>query len=471
MGRFFGVAFSEAEGSFSDAEREDLLRVLRFLRPKPCPVPLTRIGGDGDGAYLLPQDLDGIVACFSPGVSNSKDFEDALYRSHGIGSHMCDFTSDLHRLKTPLIEGAQSFEKKWLDVDGGAESLSLADWVSARAPGEQDLILQIDIEGAEYRNLLNTPREVLRRFRIIVMELHGLARLNDAAVFRDVLRPFFLALEQDFVSVHAHPNNCAPQVMVEHAGMRVPQVLELTLLRKDRIGAGRDGIAPQLPHPLDLGRNVRSNPPEFLDDSWLDGPRPVESELKRLRDELDFAQERRYTEAEMRKLRRDLRAALGWLLARTDRSPAATLPPGAVEIAEGRPFMLDAAHAGRARRGVVRRKTPFFFHTALKVGPRITIDLQQPHHVDRIVVTNRSDGLLPHRAAGLFAVLHLEPEPDGGRAHAFALDEEFLSGRVAEASLTLPSVRARHVTLTSPLQTALHFANVRVFGTPAAVDR
>lgn len=76
-----------------------------LLRPRPCPARLIRIGGALDGAYLVPDDLDGIEACFSPGVSNRKDFEDELTKTYSIKCHMCDFSSSLHRFKTPLIDG------------------------------------------------------------------------------------------------------------------------------------------------------------------------------------------------------------------------------------------------------------------------------------------------------------------------------------------------------------------------------
>lgn len=93
---------------------------------------------------------------------------------HGIPCHMCDHSSNVEAFATPLIEGRQTFLKKWLDVTGAADSVALADWVALRAPGTADLLLQMDIEGAEYRNLLGTPDDVLRRFRIVVLELHGL---------------------------------------------------------------------------------------------------------------------------------------------------------------------------------------------------------------------------------------------------------------------------------------------------------
>lgn len=76
---------------------------IGLLRPVPCPYPLVRIGGDSDGAYLIPDDLDGITNCFSPGVNNYKSFEDELSLRYGITCHMCDFTSDVERFKTPLV--------------------------------------------------------------------------------------------------------------------------------------------------------------------------------------------------------------------------------------------------------------------------------------------------------------------------------------------------------------------------------
>ena len=36
---------------------------------------LIRIGGSKDGGYLVPNDLSGIQACFSPGVSDLADFK------------------------------------------------------------------------------------------------------------------------------------------------------------------------------------------------------------------------------------------------------------------------------------------------------------------------------------------------------------------------------------------------------------
>jgi hypothetical protein len=42
---------------------------MRSLAPIDTGIPLDRVGGDGDGGYLIPRDTEGVVALFSPGVS------------------------------------------------------------------------------------------------------------------------------------------------------------------------------------------------------------------------------------------------------------------------------------------------------------------------------------------------------------------------------------------------------------------
>ena len=61
---------------------------------------------------------------------------------------MCDFSSDIAQFKTPLAT-QQTFRKLWLDIQGRPDSMTLEDWVAELSPGSDDLLLQMDIEGAE----------------------------------------------------------------------------------------------------------------------------------------------------------------------------------------------------------------------------------------------------------------------------------------------------------------------------------
>lgn len=202
---------------------------------------LVRVGDAADGGYLVPDDLEGIAACFSPGVGGNSAFERAML-ARGIPSFLADASQDA----PPDLPEGMTFEKLFLGAETGGICISLADWVARHAPGTGDLILQMDIEGAEYDVLRTAPPELLRRFRIILVEFHrthralvpkGYARLS-AALGK---------LAADFVPVHLHVNNARP--FVRFGAYDVPRAFELTWLRRDRVA--RAAPVARLPHPLD----------------------------------------------------------------------------------------------------------------------------------------------------------------------------------------------------------------------------
>lgn len=293
MREFYGCdlgVMSEVEEDLPSSV-EDIVSIISIMKPKPSPYTLIRIGGGGDGGYLLPNDLAGVRACFSPGVNNRKTFEDELVTLYGIKCHMCDKSSDSSKLKTPLKPGMQTFKKKWLDINGASDSISLEEWVGQLCPNNvDDLVLQMDIEGAEYRNLLETPDQVLRRFRIIVIEFHRLRAIMNSRILDKVISPILKKIDKDFQSVHAHPNNCCGDFLIPGTGINLPNTIELTFLRRDRVNVRSDEkMAPIfVPHPLDVV-NVRRRAPLFLNDSWLLSKRPLKSRLKILKQVASYA--------------------------------------------------------------------------------------------------------------------------------------------------------------------------------------
>ena len=56
-------------------QTQDLRELIRALHPAVPGRELIRLGPEGDGGYLLPDDLDGVQCCFSPGVSTESRFE------------------------------------------------------------------------------------------------------------------------------------------------------------------------------------------------------------------------------------------------------------------------------------------------------------------------------------------------------------------------------------------------------------
>ena len=120
-------------------------RVLGLLHPYATDHPLIRIGGLGDGGYLVPDDLDGITTCFSPGVSNVANFESDLIE-RGIRSFLSDFSVEASPIQHHMI----SFQKRYVGASTHGHFVTLEDWVRDYAePEDSEMILQMDIEGAE----------------------------------------------------------------------------------------------------------------------------------------------------------------------------------------------------------------------------------------------------------------------------------------------------------------------------------
>ncbi len=237
------------------------------LAPLATGIALARYGAAHDGGYLVPEDLRDLAACFSPGVGDSAQFERDLLDRAGIPSHLADHSVD----GPPDGFEPRSFTRRFLGAVDDETSITLDSWVRASADFAtgRDLMLQMDIEGDEYVTLLAASEEVLRRFRILVVEIHDVESWGDPAFFR-IVQSFFDRLLAQFWVVHNHPNNCCG--LVNLGGFAAPRVFELTFLRKDR--ARPQGYCGPFPHPLDAP-NLPGRDDLVLPARWQ-GPRPTE---------------------------------------------------------------------------------------------------------------------------------------------------------------------------------------------------
>ena len=237
---------------------EQLKTLIKALRPVKTKYNLIRVGGKNDGGYLLPDDLSGVSTCFSPGIDVTASFEKDL-ACRGILSHLADASVD----GAPDNFRILSFEKKYLGVVNDGDYITLEHWVRNKASGLGDLILQMDIEGGEYQTIIATPMDILRRFRIIAIEVHYVQDWFNNFISWETAQDFFSKLLADFHVVHLHPNNNCPFIQVDD--LLMPTVFEITLLRKDR--AAPEGFCDTFPHPLDQP-NVLDKPDRPLPEGW-----------------------------------------------------------------------------------------------------------------------------------------------------------------------------------------------------------
>lgn len=205
--------------------RPGLTDFIARFREHYVPCRLTRIGSTADGGYLLPDALDDLVYCFSPGVADSADFENELF----------------------------TFIPKFLGTRTHNEYITLSDWISQSIGNDTSpKVLQMDIEGAEYDVLGYESAETLASFSILTIKLHDLNKLFEKDFLR-LVSIIFDKIFKNFSICHVHPNNCCG--IIELDGVGIPRVMEVTFVRNDVLQTIRTSDPITLPHPLDV-KNV-----------------------------------------------------------------------------------------------------------------------------------------------------------------------------------------------------------------------
>lgn len=219
--------------------------VMRHLRPhRLVGASKIRIGRFHDGGYVMIDRFDGSEAAYSLGINDDVSWDMDIARL-GVPVFQYDHTIPGPPEHHPLF--------KWEPIcisgipDGpGMESL---EGLIRRNGHEQSkqLILKCDIEGSEWLLLQNTPASVLKQFSQIVIEIHSMEFLLDEQHANNVRRSIMNLTAHHHV-VHVHANNYAPLMVM--GGYPVPNVMELTLMRKD---AGEFVPSDEVfPTPLDM---------------------------------------------------------------------------------------------------------------------------------------------------------------------------------------------------------------------------
>ena len=225
LGSFFALFRLIIQRPIPKKQIIDTLQAFNPIQASDIPA-LTRIGGLGDGGYWLPDDFEGIEAVFSPGVGDVANFE-MHFAQNGVPVFLVDHTVD----HPPVFHELFRFQKLRLAPETHPGfSVNLTDWVAECAP-QGDLILQMDIEGDEYEALLTSSEELLARFRLIAIEMHDISSVatkSGRALLASTLR---LIHKTHRLVFQAHNDSCR-RLYVK--GIRIPNCLELTFLRRDR---------------------------------------------------------------------------------------------------------------------------------------------------------------------------------------------------------------------------------------------
>ena len=205
------------------------------ITPNQSDISLSRVGNEGDGGYVVANLSQRPDLVISPGVGDTSDFE-LYFAENGIKCILIDCSV----AKPPIDNPNFIFVNKCLSIRSDSEYITLKE-IEELYP-YSNAVLQMDIEGAEYEivNFL-TPQE-LSKFTMIVIEIHSLFSMLDPDFGYFKIRKLVDKLTELHVPVHAHPNNIGGYFKC--FGIKFPNIVELTLIRRDLAGTIGGKIKP-----------------------------------------------------------------------------------------------------------------------------------------------------------------------------------------------------------------------------------
>lgn len=225
----FGSFLSPKESEIaSDLTLHEKLRPLMDrLVSEEIDLPLTRLGSERDGGYVVVDKNYSDSFLISGGILNDNNFELAL-ANLGARAHQVDYSI----IEPPVAHPSLSFSAERLVGEGRKKldfDVTLDELVANASSGKKsELLLKLDIEGSEWE-IFETSNS-LEKFNQIFLELHYLDRLANPKYAESSMSALNKLLKS-FFPVFISGNNCCGFVTL--GGYVLPRVMELTLLNRN----------------------------------------------------------------------------------------------------------------------------------------------------------------------------------------------------------------------------------------------
>ena len=228
------------------------LCIYHLLSPKKV-VGKKRIllGPKGDGSYVILDDFDKIKIAYSFGIFNNVQFDLEL-ANRGINVYMYDhsinslpFENSYFHWQKIGIRGKNSDEKNLKTLE---ELL-----IENKHIKETNMILKMDIEGAEWESLRDLPPKLLNKFKYIIIEYHFLKPETDGKLYYDVLKQIFKYHQPFYFRCNTR------NITVNFGNNRICKYLEVSYInRKNNTFLKDDSIYPLFEFDYE-GPNLENN--------------------------------------------------------------------------------------------------------------------------------------------------------------------------------------------------------------------
>ncbi len=183
---------------------------------------LIRIGsGEGDGGYVMVDDFDNMMCAYSCGIGNDVSWDMDIAK-RGIKVFMYDHTI----CRLPKVHNNFIFYN--FGIGEGSNCLPLREILKKNDNlDNHDLILKMDIEGAEWEVLDDISSDLLSNFKQISLELHDVCKWECREEILRVLQKIRVTHQ----AVWIHGNNAGKAEVAN--GVLIPNLLEVTFVKRD----------------------------------------------------------------------------------------------------------------------------------------------------------------------------------------------------------------------------------------------
>jgi hypothetical protein len=189
----------------------DRARLALFAELQPVELAncqLQRFGEQHDGGYLMCANLLGsIKAAYSYGISGYDGWGCDVARMFNVPVHQYDCFD----LRQPVCQGGVTvFHAECIGPaprrDEGGRHFDTLQSQFASSAGPNRVVLKMDVEGAEWETLLQTPPATLERIDQFAVELHGVGEGHQLATVRRLKQFFHVA------NIHYNNHTCAERL-------------------------------------------------------------------------------------------------------------------------------------------------------------------------------------------------------------------------------------------------------------------
>ena len=205
----------------------NLIRIVKALEIKKTDYELVRIGGSKDGGYLMVNKFRKGGVAYSIGIGENIMW-DVCMADRGFNVYMYDHTVsalDLPEVNEKLHFFSIGLSDREIDDENFTTFIEII-----KSNGHEkstNIILKMDIEGAEWDVFKSIDGCILQSFEQIIVEYHGLTQKNRWDEYVGILEK----MTRTHQVVHVHGNNACDYMVID--GKCIPDTIEVTYFRKE----------------------------------------------------------------------------------------------------------------------------------------------------------------------------------------------------------------------------------------------